>query len=97
MTDIQRQRVIAAYKGKWLRFQGEVHNVREDSKIMNIFLDASSVREDRYLSLSFDKTTWEAQLETLKKGDRIEGEGIVEDIDSPVSRLKDCIVTRIST
>ena len=89
---MQAQRIVEMDKGKWLKIDGTVLNVRERQGIISVTVD---VDHRTTVSLDFDTNLWQAQLETVSKGCHIKAEGNISYIDNNGMILTDCEVIEV--
>ena len=86
-TEMQAQRIVKEYIGKWLEVDDVVGDVAEFSdEIMVVVGELQSKR----VWLRFEKEQWLGTLETLRVGDRITARGEISDVRSYRITLRDC-------
>jgi hypothetical protein len=94
MTSSQAERVLSAYVGKWMRFEGLVHDIKaaDDQSMMIFFAKDNLERGYDYSAFSpiFDRKTWEDRLSTIHKGDRVRGIGRIEQSFGGALGLRQC-------
>ena len=93
-TDIQGERAVQAYIGKWLRLEGTVSNVRDSigGDTISVLLDNELIG----IILRFGKTRWLSDVETIAKGDKIAADGQIADVERRFMGLDHCEVLGIS-
>ena len=91
-TDMQVNKIISAYIGKWIRIEEAVSNVSEREDEISVFTTRGLAHR---IFLHFDKKAWKEHLETIREGDRIIAEGKITSINSLWIRLRECEVINI--
>ena len=94
-TDLQAERAVQAYIGKWLRLEGMVYNVKDsiNGDTISVWLDTESMIG---IVLHFRKARWLRDLETIVKGDKIAAEGQIAHVERRLMSIDHCEVIEIS-
>lgn len=94
-TDIQAERLIEAFIGKWMRVSGPVGNVSSitEGKAVVRFPNSSSGDPYGFLNVTMyfnDESVIDNRLRILQKGDRIQVVGQIRRVSSAWVELEDC-------
>jgi hypothetical protein len=88
-TNLQAQRLFAAYKNKWLRLSGSVDEISHFSeKEINVVLAAEQPSPN--LAMLYFGSKWREHLDVLTKGARIEVIGRIERASGNSVGLDEC-------
>ena len=91
-TDLQAEKVVQSYAGQWLRLEGRIYNVYENSGSIVVMLDSEMAPS---IHLKFNKERWLRNLETTTAGDNITAEGKISRIDRMTMVIEHCEVIEI--
>ena len=90
-TDMQAERVLQQYIGKWFKVDGEIKDISELSDYILVFLgEPLKITAD----LRFEKKRWRESLETMTIGDRLASEGKIREVRRRTISLEDCEITQ---
>ena len=92
-TDMQAQRAVNGYLGKWLRVVEVIGNISEYEGTITVTLSRQQYDD---VFLVFSKDRWQDILETVRDGDTIKAEGRIRSIGRYTMFLCDCEVTELS-
>jgi hypothetical protein len=93
MTDLQAQKLLEPFIGRWIKVSGPFQNVRAASSNGIAWVDLSNnagLRPGQATHLGFDADKWLARLSTLKLGEQLEIAGQIEAVDRHVVYLRHC-------
>ena len=91
-TSMQINSIVRPHLKKWLKVNYIVQDVHEFEDEISIAVEGSV---NKGIFLRFQIKRWKAILETVKEGDRLIAEGIIESIDKHSIRVIDCEVIEI--
>jgi hypothetical protein len=92
LLDVELDRVIAPYLGKWIYVVGNVRQVSKQWEIVSMLLDVlgGSPPFTNYCSLWFDAATWADRLNLVTRGSRIRVLGRIDKIAPNSLQLSGC-------
>lgn len=86
-TNMEADKILAAYIGKWLQVDDLVKNIFDHSDSIRVLVGRAL---EPGISLSFGKKLWQERLETMRIGDRLIAEGRIDRIDPLYIHLEGC-------
>ena len=86
-TNLEADKILAAYIGKWLQVDDLVKNIFDHSDSISVLVGRAL---EPGISLSFGKKLWQERLETMRIGDRLIAEGRIDCIDPLYIHLEGC-------
>lgn len=89
--DIQAQRLVQPYKGKWMKVSGRINNIRsssDESAQVTFIRDTGGLIRDFYMY--FKGTKWVERLAVLTRGNSVVVIGKITEISGICVTLQDC-------
>lgn len=92
LTELEMERVVAPYIGKWIRVQSVIQDIWSDDNFLYVRL---GLWFEPTPILRFEKEMWKSHLEMMSKGDSLASCGKIVSIGLLAMKLIDCEIVDI--
>ncbi|SRR6266404_209730 len=92
-TELQANKLVELYIGKWMRISGKVTNISESltekTLIISITL-TDSILPYPMVAMAFNKAEWHDHISVISKGEQISAIGKIRSVEQNWTWLEDC-------